>query len=334
MSAPAETVERLLELVGCSWRTQAIHAMVVLGVADALASGPLEGDALARAVGAHHGALQRLLRGLALLDLVRASDGAYELTAMGRLLCTQDREHSLADWVSWWAGRSWAAWGMLPEAVRNGAPVRAQVHGRAGYAIHENSPQAAETFHAAMAALSALAAPQVLSALAQDCSHVVDVGGGYGELLAHLLRARPHLHGTLLEQQHALAGARRHLEAAGVAARCTLTAGDFFATVPTGADAYLLKSVLHNWGDEAAACLLHHCCEAMTPNSQLLIVERLLDSVCPTDAQVRTDLNMLVGLGGRERTITELIALGRKCGLVLLRLHTGASHSVLAMGRA
>jgi hypothetical protein len=208
------------------------------------------------------------------------------------------------------------------------------VNGRAGYEYQLANPAAAATFHGAMAELSCWVAPHVIAAFdGRPCRHVVDVGGGHGELLVHLLRAWPAARATLLEQPHALAGARKHLDAAGLGGRCELTSGDFFRSVPPGADCYVLKSVLHNWGDEQAGEILQRCAAAMTPTSCLVVLERLVDEHHPTEAQVRTDLNMLIGLGGRERSLNELLALGRDSGLQLSESFAAGGYSMVVMRR-
>lgn len=308
---------RLLQLIGGSWRTQAIHAMVELGLADRLAHGPLQLAALAESAQAHEGALQRLLRGLRILGLVEQGGEGYRLTDMGRLLRTQSQDESLAHWAKWWAGMQWTTWGKLHEAVRENAPMRARCKGAAGYALHGLQEDTACTFHLAMAELSAGVASMVIERIAAvDPARIVDVGGGRGELLAQLLLACPRANGVLLEQEHALAGAREHLERFDLMTRCELVAGDFFERIPEAADVYLLKSVLHNWDDGAAARLLRTCRRAMPRHAVLAMIERTLDDDAPDEAAVRSDLNMLVSLGGRERSFGELDDLARGAGLM------------------
>lgn len=315
MSARALERARLLDLIGSSWRTQAIHAMVELRLADRLASGPMTCVALAQAVAADEGALLRLLRGLCMLDLVETGGDTYRLTSMGQLLRTDREEDSLADWVRWWGGVQWTTWGKLPDAVREGTPMRQRCTDAAGYALHATQRDVAQVFHKAMAQLSAGVAPELVAKLAALApARIVDVGGGRAELLGQLLLACPHAQGILLEQEHALAAARDHLRRLDLLARCTLLAGDFFLDVPPAADVYLLKSVLHNWDDASAARILQTCRRAMRTDATLAVIERAFDDGAPEESTVRSDLNMLVSLGGRERSVGELDALLRRCG--------------------
>jgi SAM-dependent methyltransferase len=150
---------------------------------------------------------------------------------------------------------------------------------------------------------------------------VVDVGGGKGTLLAAILRAHVRLRGVLMEAPAVAAAAGPVLEAAGVADRCEVISGDFFAGVPDGADRYLLANVLHDWDDDRAVAILAECRKAMTKDGRVLIVERLIpddpEQALPT---LLSDLNMLIVTGGKERTNAEYASLLTGAGLALDRV--------------
>jgi hypothetical protein len=149
------------------------------------------------------------------------------------------------------------------------------------------------------------------------------VGGGHGALLAAILRAHPALRGVLFDLPHVAEGARAELEAAGVAGRCEVVAGSFFESVPGGADAYLLKSVLHDWDDERCGAILGGARRAMAEGGRLLVVERVMPermTACAAHRAVAaSDLNMLVATEGRERTEAEYRALLAAAGFA--RIH-------------
>jgi hypothetical protein len=190
--------------------------------------------------------------------------------------------------------------------------------------LRARKPEAGATFDAAMAALSRPVAEAVLEAYDFGAlTTVADIGGGNGALLAALLRRHPRLRGRLLDQPHVVAAAPTLLAAAGVADRCEIHPGDMFAAVPPGADAYLLKSILHDWTDEDALAIARVCRAAMRPDSVMLVLERVLSGppYPPADLPAAfSDLNMLVGPGGRERTRDEYETLLRAAGLRLARV--------------
>jgi len=158
------------------------------------------------------------------------------------------------------------------------------------------------------------------------------VGGGYGILLGAVLRAAPELQAVLVDQPGVVEQARRRLEAEGVAGRCELVAGDFFASVPAGADAYLLSRVLHDWVDDDARRLLATCRSAMAPESRLLIVEALLpERARDQPAVIRMDLHMLVLLGAHERTEAQYRRLLGETGFRVARVVPTASPAGLSV---
>ena len=155
---------------------------------------------------------------------------------------------------------------------------------------------------------------------------IVDVGGGHGELLARILRANPGATGVLFDLPVAVEGAAKAFQAnhPDVLPRCTFVAGDFFEAVPAGADAYLLKSVLHDWDDEHCARILANCRQAMPDGAQLLIVEPILpersQAVALHATLAQHDLTMLAALGAQERTERSFRMLLQGAGLRVDRI--------------
>jgi hypothetical protein len=149
---------------------------------------------------------------------------------------------------------------------------------------------------------------------------VVDVGGGHGALLAAILARHPSARGVLLDQPHVVAGAQPLLREAGVADRCRVLGGSFFESVPEGGDAYVLKSILHDWDDEPAAAILRTCRGAMGPGGTLLAVERVIGPPNEGPEDALADLNMLVSQRGKERTRDEYAALFAAAGFRLTRV--------------
>lgn len=225
-------------------------------------------------------------------------------------------------------------WANLLHSVKTGHSARSLITGNSGFGHLERDPQAAETFNQAMVDLTRLAARDIARAYDFAGKRVMDIGGGYGELLAQILATYPAARGVLFDMPHAIARARGHLEGRGLADRCEFIAGDFFASVPGGSDLYVLKTVIHDWPDEQARAILRNCHAAMSPDARILVIERLMpERLIPSAenrALARVDLHMLVALGARERTLDEMRALLEAAGFHDVRAsETGSEFQIL-----
>ena len=307
MAHSGDDRERLLGLINAGWSTQVIATAVALGLIDAMAAGPTSTQALADKVQAHAPSLGRLLRAMVSLELCaqNAADD-FSLTPTGSLLCA-GRADSLCAWAELGGGRIWAQWGRLGESVRTGQSIRKLTLPDDDFSHLDDDLQAAELFNRAMVELTRSVASDVAHSVDFGAARrVVDVGGGYGQLLCSILAANPSLQGVLFDMAHATGQLAPHFKAAGVADRCELATGDFFKAVPQDADVYLLKSILHDWDDGRCLVILRNCRRAMRPAARLLIVERIASdrvSSSPHDQAVaRADLQMMVANGGCERT--------------------------------
>lgn len=315
----------LIALINATWMSQAVCAAAELGIADALASGPRHLEELAHATHSHAPSLHRLMRGLASLDLCREQgDGSFALTSTGSLL-RADAPDSLQQWALWSGRYLWPLWGELLRSVKSGCPARKRIEGTEGFDHLERDGAAAAVFNHAMADLTRLIASEVAHAYDfTEMRLIVDVGGGYGGLLAAILAAYPDARGVLYDLPHASEGARAYLTKANVATRCELVTGNFLESVPAGADAYLLKSVLHDWDDARCAIILRNCRRAMAATGRLLLIERIVPArfeACTHHRNIaRSDLTMLIGHEGRERSEAELNILLYSCGFALTRV--------------
>ena len=313
--------DRLLALVNASWTTQAIGSAVRLELPRTLADAPgLTCESLAATLSTHAPSLERLLHALATLDLVeRDPEGRWGLTPTGRLLDVRHAQ-SLASWAAFCAGTSWDAWRRLDDSVRTGMSHRARVRGRDGFDHLDEDPRAASVFHRAMCELTRPVAESFATkADLRDARRVVDVGGGAGELAVALLATWPALRATVLDLGHAEPEARHLARQRGVEDRLDFVAGDFFEAMPRDADVYLVKSVLHDCTDGDASRLLGSVRAAMGSQGRVFVIERPFADPPGHGADdrsvARSDLNMLVGTGGRERRETEFAALLRAAGL-------------------
>jgi len=312
----------LLELILGFQVSQAIHVTVTLGLADRLTSGPKTSCELAAVTDTHPLALYRLMRALTSVGIFHEHDQRrFELGPLGELL-RRDVPGTHASMAKSVGGKSyWRAWGDLLYAVRSGDTAFNHVHGTGVWEYRATHADESEIFGRAMAART----EQFGDAIVEACdfgrfAHVVDVGGGDGTLLAKILATHPSVHATLFDQPHVIARAAAVFEAFGVAGRCQAVGGSFFAGVPEGGDAYLLKWILHDWNDTASVDILRSCRRAMQPGGTLIVLEHVIG---PPNSSARgkfMDLNMLVLNGGRERTGDEFAALFGQSGFRLISM--------------
>jgi hypothetical protein len=316
----------------------AIYAATTLGIPGLLADRHRGYEDVAAETDADPDAVHRLLRLLAAAGVAQErADGDFELSDVGACLRT-DVEHSMAAVALHFAGPlQTRTWMELEHTVRTGTPalLRMLSGAPAGASAPSGPPLAGGlppgTMPAAAAEKHFVGAPpekikifseamsfmggqigEALAGGAYDFDQVdtlVDVGGSYGALLAGILERYPHLHGTVFEVPGVAEGAREALAARGLAQRCDAVGGDFFAPgsqLPVGADAYLLKSVLHDFKDDQVVALLQNIRHAMTPSSRLLVAEPVVAKrVVASTAALRTagsDVNMMVLFGSRERS--------------------------------
>src|SRR5215213_9167896 len=304
------------------WVSQAVAVVAQLGGADPPGDGPRPSDDLARAVDADPSALYRVLRLLASLGVfAEVSPGTFGLTPLGETLRT-DAPGSVRNFaITETAPGHWLPWGRLPESVRTGRPMAREALGVELFDWYAQNPEEAGFFNAAMGNLSALAASELVRVYdVSAVRKVADIGGAHGVLLAAILRANPSARGILFDLPHVIATAEEVIAAEGLSERCEVVSGDFFEAVPEGADLHLLKQIVHDWDDERATQLLRTCHRALAPGGKLLLVEMVIPpDNQPSPAQAM-DLNMMVVLGGRERTEAEYQRLFQGAGFRLERV--------------
>jgi hypothetical protein len=308
------------------WISQLVFVAAKLGIADQLARGPRTAEALAKKVGADAGALRRVLRALASIGIfAETARGTFKLTPLGATL-RADAPGSLKNFALMIVeGYNWSAWQELLDGVKTGLLPFPRVHGQPIFDYLRDHPEDDRIFSASMASISGPENTAVARAL--DFGRfrtLVDVGGAHGHLLATILGRHRRLRGILYDQPQVVANApaSRFITAKAVAGRISVEGGNFFNAVPQGADAYIMKYIMHDWTDDQCARILGHCRRAMAPGGRVLVVEHVIRPGNAPDWGKMLDINMLVLTGGRERTKDEFAALFARAGLRLRRVHT------------
>jgi SAM-dependent methyltransferase len=299
-----------------------VHVVVTLRIAQHLREGGGEIDKLAAAAGADPRALASVLRQLVGKGVFAEPEpGRFALNDAAREL---ERLHGAFD-LDGFGGRMAHCWNSLLSAVRSGKPAYREIFGRPFWDDLEAHPDLAAQFDDLMGPKGhGPPDPEVLIDAADWASirTVVDVGGGTGSLLAEVLRAHPHVRGTLVDLPRTVARSHEFFREAGVADRATAVGQSFFDPLPAGADLYLLQKVLADWPDAESKAILARCAEAARPAGRVVLVT----GVNPAD-RASPELLMLVLVGGCDRTLPEFRDLAHDAGL---DVHASAS---VASGR-
>jgi hypothetical protein len=309
MSSPAQAL-KLLDLIQSHRVTSVIYVAARLGLADLLSNGAKPLAELARATGADQPALARLLAALSAIGIcARFEPDSYGLTELGTALAA-DAKPSFKAWAIFEGEMLSSSWSGMLDTIMTGKTAAELLGFNSSFEMMAGKPENVNKFNAAMADLTGLVTSDVLAAYDfSRIAHLMDVGGGSGELIGAIARRYSHIRGTVLDLVRCGEAASAHLAGLGVDDRVSFVAGDFFRSVPAMADAIILKSVIHDWDDRRSRAILQNCRQALPGQGTLLLVERLLPQTPDVGEAHRShalsDLNMLRGPGGMERTETQ-----------------------------
>lgn len=317
----------MMDLIVGGWTAQAITVAADLGVADALAEGPLSVDELAAAVDADPDTLGRLLRALISRGIFRQRrDGRYELTPLADTL-RSDADVSMAAMARWvGSAQQREHWSHLADAVRTGRAVVPELRGKPAFEYLADDPELAEIFNHAMTSVSELSIAPVIAAYDFSAyATIVDVGGGHGRLLAAILAATPAARGVLFDLPQVVAGAGTLLREHHAQDRVRIVEGSFFERVPEDGDAYVLKNVIHDWPDNDAVHILSNVRAAARTGKWVLLVEFVIPNHDREFLGKWLDLEMLIAASARERSAGEYDQLLNRAGFRMTRVVETAS---------
>lgn len=312
--------------------SQSIYVAAQLGLADLLKDGPRSSDDLACVTYSDASSLYRVLRALAAVGVFEEVEPKmFRLTSMGETLRT-DVEGSLRPLAVCMGGQcNWQAWGDILHSIKTGESAFEHVFGTGFFQHLERHPDNAKMFLDSMNCCATLYNEAIVTGY--DFSRfkkIVDIGGGQGKLITEILKANPGVRGALFDTPNQTPGARRLFEQEGIADRCEAITGDFLESLPEGADAYLLKHIIHDWDDKRAVEILKNCRRSMSPHSKLLLIEEIV-TTAPEFAPAKVlDIQQLLMPGGRERTEEEYRKLLEEAGFELTAvIQTQSSLSII-----
>lgn len=335
MTGDQSIMQFFRQIFGGSWMTQGVWVAAELGIADLLAQGPLTAKELAERTSSNSDALYRVLRALAGTGVFTQDElGRFALTPLGNML-RSDVAGSQKAFSMMMGAEFYRTWGELLHTVKTGEQGFRKGFGKTFFDYMTENHARHSIYDAAMQGVHSVETGPMMDAYDFGAFRTVaDIGGGNGSALAAILERHPGMQGILFDLPSVADRARPVMEDAGLSSRCRIEGGDFFSSIPEGADAYVLRHVIHDWEDGDAVTILRNCRKAMKDGGKVLVVEMVVPPGNDPGFGKWLDLMMLL-VGGRERTEEEYRRLFSAAGLMLHRvIPTASDVSILECVRA
>jgi ubiquinone/menaquinone biosynthesis C-methylase UbiE len=313
---------QMLQIISGFWVARCVYVFAKLGLADLIQDGPKTADELAASITAHGPSLFRVLRALAAVGVItQDANNRFGATPLSQTLCSNGPGSIRAFAMTELGEEHYPAWGELLHSVRTGGIAFDKAFGEPVWEFFAKHPENAQIFNDAMSAMTA-AANEALHAVYEftGIKTLVDVGGGHGGLITGILKRNPDMRGILFDSPQVIAGAKSKIDESGVADRCQVVGGDFFKSVPEGADAIVMKWIIHDWNDEQSIAIMKNCHRALPDNGKLILVDAVVPETSEMHFSKFIDLNMLVMTGGKERSAEEFRRLYEASGFQVVRM--------------
>jgi len=312
---------QMLQLISGFWIARCVYVLAKLGIADLIKDEPKTVDELAAATSTHAPSLFRVLRALASVGVITQNGNRFGATPLSDTLRSDVRGSIRAFAMTELGEEHYPAWGELLHSVRTGGIAFDKAFGESLWGFFAKNPENAQIFNDAMSGLTAQANEALHAAYTfSGIKRIMDVGGGHGGLITSILQRNPEMTGILFDSPQVIEGAKANVESLAVPDRCELVGGNFFESVPSGADAIILKWIIHDWNDDQSVTILKNCHRALPDNGKLILVEAVVPETSEPHFSKFIDLNMLVMTGGRERTEVEFRELYEDSGFKLMRV--------------
>jgi len=318
---PIPAGEALGRLITGATVTRLLGLAAEYRIADRLSEGPRHVDELAAELRLAPQPLYRAMRALASHGVfAEVEPRSFEVTPTGQLLRSDvpgsQRLWAMFNGAHWY----WDAIGHIGHSLKTGEPAFTDLYEQSSFEFYNSDPAAGRLFYDMMTQMTGELLPVILENYDfSPLRHAVDVGAAQGALLKAVMEKHPAIEGTLFDLPVVIDRLRAELAESPLAPRMKLEAGDFFEALPEGADAYLLKYIIHDWGDGECVSILSNCRRAMDPDGRVLVIENVIapgNGPCPGKM---LDLTMMLMEGGRERTAEEFSNLFERAGLRLRR---------------
>lgn len=309
----------MLEHVQNLWLLGAISVAAALGIADLLKKGPKTITELASLTGMLEDPLYRIMRLLASEGIFKEKRGMeFSNTTVSESLLEDELKYFVLHTLD---KLQFRISGEMIHSVKTGESTLGLFIKDDAFDHIGQSKELNELYNKAMTNASQMQVAAILSVFKFDrFKHIVDVGGGVGSLLSTIIKKNPNLHGTLFELSHVVSHAKNIIKDQDVLKRVKIIAGTFFETIPEGGDLYMMKNILHCWDDGDSVKILQNIRKVITPDGKLMIIETIIKNDNEPSIGKMTDVYMMVGLSGRERTKEEYQVLLERADFKLERI--------------
>lgn len=314
--------QHLYQLIFGGWIQQSLSVAAKLGIPDLLKESPKSHEQLAIETKTHAPTLYRLLRALSSTGIFKELDNkCFENGPLGVFLQTDIKGSARA--IAIMVGEEWDrnSWSNLLHAVQTGEPAFRKTYGIPFFDYLSENQEAGEIFNNAMSGLSKVIGPTLEIYDFSPFNKIIDIGGGHGRLMEAILCKNPHVTGAIYDLPVVIEGTKTFIQSVGLENRCECIAGSFFDSVPVGADAYILRSIIHDWSDEESIKILQHCRQGILDHGKIILIENVIKTDSESDPFLNfVDLEMAVLLTGKERTEAEFRELFEKAGFKLSKI--------------
>jgi C-methyltransferase len=291
------------------WDFLTMRTACQLDIFDLIADGTTSARDLCQKTAADPLALSHLLAALQDLQLLKISKRQQiKCTKLG-LLLTQKSPNSLKNACLLWAQEHLAAWANLAHTIRTGKPSFEQIYAQPFFDYLQTQPEKLQNYQLAMRDYARDDYRRIakIADFAQH-THIIDVGGGTGELISRIAKACPKTHCTLFDLPQVVELSHNPPQ------NLHIEAGSFFEPLPTPADAIILARVLHDWDDDKANQILAVCHNALSSDSRLYVLEIMQEKV----QAHALSLNMMLMCQSHERTSQQYKKLLKNNGFVIV----------------
>src|SRR6185503_17611350 len=268
---------QMLQIISGFWIARCVYVLAKLSIADLIKDEPKTVDELAAATSTHAPSLFRVLRALASVGVITQDANRFGATPLSDTLRSDVRGSIRAFAMTELGEEHYPAWGELLHSVQTGGIAFDKAFGEPIWESFAKNPENAQIFNDAMSGLTAQANEALHAAYSfSGINKIMDVGGGHGGLITSILQKNPGMTGILFDAPEVIAGAKEKIETSDIADRCEMVAGNFFQSVPAGADTIILKWIIHDWNDEQSVSILKNCHRALPENGKLILVEAVV----------------------------------------------------------